>query len=449
MWEFTFNRRPRVIMRLPSIEVDEATCSAKTFSFFTSPWNYRGEGNANLVIAVSDKREIVRLRKCSKEEATDEERIYRELEFCQGIMRPLLGEKFVHVPKVVRISPWELEWLTEKLSSLRPSHRHHKSVFAECGALFPDLCYLPNNSTSKFPTFCVEVKPKQGWIPQDDRRLPKCTFCLNQFLKLRNESVKEQSRYCPLDLFSGEPQRMAAAIQALIQCPQNNFKIFCNGTLQYGEANSSYLPVLMKWFGEYSRDGSLENLSHLILSALTYDFKIPAFLRAQDQRSVEHKQNRIPQALLQRAAQLLDEPTCFQSTNKLPPGCILERILQIQKLDEIGSDHVYHMYASQKPNDYDYVSQILCDPGLIYDPINAYLLATTAKDCSILIAFQQTSDSDSRQVVRDLNGTAFAFNIGVSDLDPKPMSCIEKHRRRDLEAVQSCIAYLEDSSCIT
>lgn len=452
MWEVTFDLRPSFTMRLPSIDppaMGLAPSPSQTYSFRNRAWSYRGEGNANLVLAVPDEHSIVRLRKCPQNEAIDSERIYREVEFSRGVMRPLLGRNFVHVPEVVRIPTWELQCLNEQLRPLRPRHRHHKSVFGEFAAIFPDLCLLPAcRSRPHTPTFCVEVKPKQGWIPVPDRRLSKCTFCLNQFLKLRNGSVSERSGYCPLGLFSGDPLRMESAIRALVRCPQNNFKLFCNGTLQYGESSGSCLPVLESWFGkDLDERALLDNLCSVVVQALTRDGSdsdLPLIPETGlDSARQAPRQSRIPKNLLEKAASLLHGSPCYQPSCGLPVGCILSRILRIQQLDVYGSDEVHRLYSAAHHHDYHYVDEVVQDTLKIFEPLNSYLLATTAKDCSILITFQQTSITHrGPDVVHDLFGTPFVFNIGVSDLDPKPMNCIEKHRKRDLEVVESCIDWL-------
>lgn len=78
-------------------------------------------------------------------------------------------------------------------------HRHHKCLRFGYVTVFPDYALLPvhlsvppdlPHTSEPLPTFCVEVKPKQGWVPAPDRRLPKCTFCLNQYLKVRSHSIR-------------------------------------------------------------------------------------------------------------------------------------------------------------------------------------------------------------------------------------------------------------------
>jgi hypothetical protein len=67
-------------------------------------------------------------------------------------------------------------------------HRHHKEVAGGHVTLHPDYALLPAHLADPdqtVDTFCVEVKPKQGWVPPHSRNLPKCTYCTKQFLKVR------------------------------------------------------------------------------------------------------------------------------------------------------------------------------------------------------------------------------------------------------------------------
>ncbi|OQR78040.1 inositol-pentakisphosphate 2-kinase-like, partial [Tropilaelaps mercedesae] len=53
-----------------------------------------------------------------------------------------------------------------------------------------------------------------------------CRFHLVQHQKLREGLIQHISNYCPLDLFSGCPERMESAILGLLYSPQNNLRIF-------------------------------------------------------------------------------------------------------------------------------------------------------------------------------------------------------------------------------
>ncbi|XP_075227368.1 inositol phosphate kinase 1 [Lycorma delicatula] len=319
----------------------------------------------------------------------------------------------------------------------------------------------------KNSVFCVEIKPKQGWIPFMDRYNPKCTFCLNQYLKLSKGSVEKISQYCPLDLFSGNESRMKSAIKNLLATPQNNLKLFKDGVLVYSDDIKTDLFLILKEFFKTSKhftaDDNLEKLTdkfcHLVFNALTTDLTDSEKLPIIEDVSITFKEKdikprEIPSSpIITFSTPILDWHSCDWTSQLLPSDCILDRILKIQQLENSGADAVYRLYKTNYPQetDYEYVSK-LCDhpEGILkLDPVQRYLLATTAKDCSILIAFQRIS-SDNCNIIRrthimkDVDGINYAWNIGISDLDPKPLSCIKKHRIRDAEVMSSYINYYKN-----
>lgn len=449
-------------------------------------WKYRGEGNANLVLALAQERKIVRLRKNENgivsdvREEEERDRVLRETVFCRCIMVPLIGEVYIQPPLAAFMEEEEVVCLDRTLRAQRPTYRHHKGLQFSHVTIYPDYALLPlalnvvdTSSCVTYPTFCVEVKPKQGWIPWSDRRLPKCTFCLNQYLKVKVGSVQNRSQYCPLDLFSGIQTRMKNALHNLLLTPQNNLKIFKDGVLVYGDGDedgSTLEDILENWLGNPDCPVGLkklfENFCELVFKALTYnlcsekncssgiwnDFE---FENGQAISQCCASYERVPTSLIAKVNHVLPGPPCDWSAESLPQDCILERILRIQKLEQCGSDSIYQIYHSEGYNtsgsDYSYVSSLLKMNRKVH-PIHRYLLATTAKDCSIMMAFQRCNLPPNKlakvvpekHVLMDLDTKNYIFNIGVSDLDPKPMSCIEKHRKRDCEILSACLATLEN-----
>ncbi|XP_054274148.1 inositol-pentakisphosphate 2-kinase isoform X2 [Macrosteles quadrilineatus] len=450
-------------------------------SILKKKWKYRGEGNANLVIALPEDRVILRLHKTRRDAPVSEDveldelrRVCREAYFCRAVMVRLLGAAYIQPPVVARVPHEEIRKLDRLLIPQRPNYRHHKGISFGYVNIYPDYALLPECLTQHTasaseetqvcfnvegasslpsadsncreidlvlgaknnPTFCVEIKPKQGWIPNTQTHLTKCTFCLNQYLKLSNGAVSRISQYCPLDLFSGDEKRMSKAMRALLRTPQNNLKIFKEGILVYSDECDDLTGVLKDWLKPSPDSSLVDSFCRLVQQVLTsnllgsdefppikdefYPIICPPHIHPTSDHGVKKLQ------------------PCDTSSQVLPENCILDRILRIQKLQTSDTNTVYHMLRQDKSCD-DYMVN-LRDPDtdcLCMDTVQRYLLATTAKDCSILIAFQRLGDDSSvppQHVVVDRDsGARFVFNIGVSDLDPKPISCVEKHYQRDAD----------------
>lgn len=468
-------------------------------SLKSTRWLYRGEGNANLVITIPDEKVIIRMEKCdyhmkisSEIIEMREKKVKRGVEFHMKIIMPFLGKAFIQPPLLGRLRQEEIAELDLELFEKRPEFRLAKGIRYELVTVHPDytylppvlinnaiekplngssgskkwtkmhncfpqigfLSYLPNqikNYKSNEPTYCIEIKPKQGWVYPADRHHPKCTYCLNQFVKFKKKRISRKSEYCPLDLFSGNLSRMKKAIRNLIITPQNNLKIFKNGDVVYSdETKRNISEILSEWLEPQNKNNSfneerlLDKWVSLVAEALMKQLtEEPAFdltLINNKTESKNYNKNASP-------LRGIIEP-CDWSPSILPNNCILNRILMMQKLQELDFASLYDIYCNKKSTegDYDYVDRLLYysePPG----DIERYLLSTTAKDCSIFIAFQHTmfKSDNSLHSIQDYDGTMYWMNVGISDIDPKPLSCIEKHFKRDKDVVEAVFKYIEQT----
>ncbi|BET02494.1 Inositol-pentakisphosphate 2-kinase [Nesidiocoris tenuis] len=460
--------------RISESDDDITNLSLKDFA-----WRYRGEGNANLVLSLPYEKLILRMQKCDYGAILDpgtvqewEVKLKKSVAFYRKIMVPLLGTEFILPPDLARISDDEISDIDRTLVKVRPSFRLAKGLRLGLVTVQPDYTLLPprksyknhraygasqNEQRSEPSTFCVEIKPKQGWVPLKDRQHPKCTFCLKQYLKILKKRTNCHSRYCPLDLFSGDRSRMHRALEGLIETPQNNLKIFHNGDLLFGEGVDTELSDVFDLFFD-NRDCSkvksnIEKWCHLMLDALTKEFnggnvsspsdffeEISDIMHDDDDGRTD---SNFDATHLQQLIENSEKP-CDWSSVPLPKTSILQRVLAVQKLQKSDFQSVYNLYKKQSElrENYSYVDELFSSNKSTLDDVQRYLLSATAKDCSIFIALQKTengANEKSPYFLKDDDGVTYRLNIGISDIDPKPLSCIGKHHARD-EEILSAVA---------
>ncbi|KAH0562779.1 inositol-pentakisphosphate 2-kinase [Cotesia glomerata] len=454
---------------------------------------YRGEGNANLVISLPAARSVLRFRKIkSTEELLPDggrSRVEYEYKFYKEIITKYLGN-FVKEPKIFKCHPRDIPHWNKNVESHRSGYRRHKSLFEEYGIILPDYTLLPleleGNKRGEKPTFCIEIKPKQGFVPEADQHVQKCPYCVNQFYKLAKRIISRRSGYCPCDLFSGDRSRVKRAIDGLVESPQNNLIVFKNGQRVWAEGyeRMELERLLAEWFSNGSSHDIqrlYEDLNYLLSEALLREFPVgngddddgPTSLLDPIKEVqaipvlVEH-QHQLDREMINKAKinfNLLKEACDFPSGN-LPRGSVLNRIYRMQQLHCISSDIIYAIYSkyssivdeqmvyfssteTTKPSSTSTTntSDRICNDETLNSTqialLHNYLLFSIARDCSILLSFREidlesTKNISSENIIRfSQQQRYFSFSIGITDVDPKNLNRIEKHRERTIRALNS------------
>ncbi|KZC14890.1 PREDICTED: inositol-pentakisphosphate 2-kinase [Dufourea novaeangliae] len=326
---------------------------------------YRGEGNANVVIALSQERKVIRFRKSLPDDVPPDggrQRAEREVEFVRSVASCFLGP-YTQIPEILRCDAKDIARLSEAIQTLRPEKRRDKNITETYATKFPDYTFLRTKHDPRLfrgkEIFSVEIKPKQGYSRDDDRKLQKCSYCLMQYYKLKKKVITSRSSYCPFDLFSGVEERMKSALKGLLASPQNNLKIFRNGVIVYNqESSSSDLErVLAEWFRNSPSSTSEEYTDEfydLIYGALLCPFSQEGFKPSAAYEISEPARrdfepiSYINPDVVAKAKKLLyfSGEACNLQGETLPNNSVLERILHVQKLPFITTEYVYNIYST-------------------------------------------------------------------------------------------------------
>ncbi|KAJ1921561.1 hypothetical protein H4219_000598 [Mycoemilia scoparia] len=252
-------------------------------------WKYKGEGNANILISYHGPNShfigsLIRLSKVDKHSSQKwhERQVLDNIAFAQDVIQPLLSTDVRIIPQMIPLNV-DRQFLTEVselIEPFRPEKRKNRmiDISQEIAILTSDMTAAPNEGQS---IISVEIKPKWGFIPNStyisentEVKTKICRFCLHKWMKSKSH-VDDISLYCPMDLYSGETSRIARAIDALIVTPQNNFRVFIDGSSvdvndvapEIFETIKDILPKIL------SKSGVLKRLAQLQASLDSHDIE--------------------------------------------------------------------------------------------------------------------------------------------------------------------------------
>nr|DAA64568.1 TPA_exp: inositol-pentakisphosphate 2-kinase 452 [Ricinus communis] len=424
-------------------------------------WVYRGEGAANLVLAYTGSSplfigKVMRVPKIERNGTlhfvedravlTEKERLlWREFEelissstkevtgllYVKHVMCPLLGADHVDPGMHVEVSREFLERIEQKVISQRPAWRVDAAKIdtdRHSVLLMSDHSVFSRGALKVGSCLSVEIKPKCGFIPlsrliAERNALKKSTtrFKMHQVLKLRQHETSEVSQYDPLDIFSGSKERIQKAISDLYATPQNNFRVFLNGSLIFGGL------------------GGGTNKTSIVIGQ-GFEDALKGFIQADDGLRTT--------SLIELVAEAI-----YSSQ-------VLDRLLAVQKLDHLdieGAIHAYYNVISQPcvvcreldeaglPHKYVALHSIPMDESLKI--VKDFLISATAKDCSLMISFRSREDADfgspySNIYLQSTNQN-FDYKVNFLDLDLKPLKKMETYYQKDKKILDSYAQMLE------
>ena len=484
-----------------------------------SSWFYRGEGNDTLVIGLRDHNIVLRLKKKPRNVqnghyetiySSNLEDINKLLDFSKYVFLPLMDGSYVPIGQAVRLPEGFANKLEDMCEPYRPKHRLHKGIDtrAPFAMAMPDLCFLPkeinckshtslNRVDNSKPTFSVEIKPKCGFLPSSSYitkdhsvRTSVCYYCMLQELKVAEGKYTRKSCYCPVNLLSGDPQRMIYALESLVLDPQNNLRVFKDGFPIYTEelvqgefsttdgglcCSSHVFEKVLKEAGWTRRtnDANGAHTSHKSLGPYSMGFLQTILQILQD----DSKNKQLINKYSANSTDMCASNGVMTSSSKgdiceLCSGGVISKLKLVQKMDDIDVESLYPMYFKVKeffdsgstrrktstvdgPYNSELWQQVASQPGpdmLQYKPLDQwspsdmilklckFSVASTAKDCSIMLTFQEVdSPLPHLPFIKKGDVDIIAYCINLVDLDPKEFDRVLKYYKDTCRTVQHYI----------
>ena len=332
--------------------------------------------------------------------------------YSNSVMLPALRE-YVAPVDIVHLNVDQLTAIRSSVTCERPESRLAKNIFYPGGLLMQDYCVLSPGGHG--PVLAVEIKPKKGFISGKNA---VCEFCVKQREKVRAGQVRTETRYCPLDLFSGDSLRMKAAITNLTDNPQNNLRIFKEGNLLHGEDSANTADcgaVVTEMFG--NKSCLPEVLVHLL---------------CQQEEIILSKPSNACDILKSKPSH------CDKSKSARGPPNILNQILTLQQINSLSEAEAEEAVDSLVSGGLT-MSQILTaatggESAMSGEQVETigrlrrYLVSRTARDLSIIVTIQEETPGNSytKHWRTRISNRVYRYNLSVIDLDPKKLRRISE-----------------------
>lgn len=381
-------------------------------SFSTLPWKYVNEGNVHIVLQILENNYVLRFIKQDNKKLKKAS-VLESVEFVNLVMIPLIFFDYRYQEEVIEFSLHDINNLVEKLYEFRPKDRLFKSSLYTFAIKAPNLTIINKNADN----YCIEIKPKEGFLANSLKKYSKCYYCLKQLMKLKDQKIEKVSNYCPLDLFSGNRNRMKFALESLIGNPQNNFKVLKNGVLICKE-HVSFSSLLQ----EINVFGSSINLFlDSIIGILLGDGKSDINIVETESTTIQSKSE------------------LCKIDNNLESYSFMGNLLNLQRLSEnfncsLGKhreniDYVHSILNELKSNKLDLKNRDHRDLFLTRENFHLALIAAIVKDSSIMISFVNSTNNDFPKLC--VGGHKLSYKLGVTDLEPKMASVLQKRRETE------------------
>ncbi|RGB24285.1 inositol-pentakisphosphate 2-kinase [Rhizophagus diaphanus] len=429
----------------------------------TTLWKFKAEGNANITLSYVGENArysatVLRLRKDNQLDTIIDPQ-YFTYSYANFVMRPLIGDKYVGESILLEVQPEFLKALSKSVLKIRSNKRTQKDIDhnQKYAILTPDHTVFPSNIS---PTLSVELKPKWAFLPsspfiENFVKFQSCRFCMHKYLK--RGPTDDVTRYCPLDLFSLEDKRIRKAIEALIDCPGSNLKLFIQG-LQIEIGKENWLTSLCEFF-EIGYPELDDKKQHYVIDMLIV-LLIQVIMKEQ------YLFRRLK--ILQKTLDELDIEGINKLLITLRPK-LSEPLLEEWKL--IVDEYMKRTTANNSNNENVLEFMSTMENKQIHQRIYEYLMSATLKDCSIIFSFrrsdirdfaeqkshsspifqnkerlQQISLSETQSPISDsLNkypydnylDRPYVYKVSVIDLDPKPLAKLPYYQELDAKIVEN------------
>jgi Inositol-pentakisphosphate 2-kinase. len=234
-------------------------------------WVYIAEGGKHVIFSYNgkDAKFQGKILRVSKDAIRSDTPVFAasessfELSHFDAIKRCLQSDldssqscNYLDEPEVIHIGRKYLQSMALKVIESNVVPYSRQSDWTTMRNQDVDMCHstspallMPNYR--EFPNaLSIEIKPKAGYLTTSPlvHFANTCKYKFSRFQILqelnyrgviskgwsKGSTIDEKSEYDPLDMFSGNFDRICKSIRALFCCPQNNFKVFYGTNMLFG-----------------------------------------------------------------------------------------------------------------------------------------------------------------------------------------------------------------------